>query len=65
MVEKVMQDPKRFEIAMPASRRVELERLADELGTSSADLARLAIIRMLNDPGSLTGRKKPVQEAAA
>jgi hypothetical protein len=59
----VMQDPKRFEIAMPAIRRVELERLANELGTSSADLARLAIIRMLNDPGSLTGRKE--REAAA
>jgi hypothetical protein len=59
-----MQNPRRFEIAMPATRRVELERLADELGTSSADLARLAIIRLLNDPASLTGRKQARAEAA-
>jgi hypothetical protein len=60
----LMRDRKRFEIAMPASRRAELERLANDLGTSASDLARLAIIRMLNDPASLTGRKDRPQEAA-
>jgi hypothetical protein len=59
-----MQDRKRFEIAMPAARRVELEQLADELGTSSADLARLAIIRLLNNSDALTGRKQTRAEAA-
>jgi hypothetical protein len=60
-----MRDRKRFEIAMPADRRAGLEQLAKEVGVSSADLARLAIIRMLNDPASLTGRKdRPAQEAA-
>lgn len=62
--EKPMRDRKRFEIAMPASRRAELERLANDLGTSASDLARLAIIRLLNDPASLTGRKDRPQEAA-
>jgi hypothetical protein len=57
-----MRDRKRFEIVMPAVRRAELARLADDAGISAADLARLAIIRLLNDPASLTGRKS--QEAA-
>jgi hypothetical protein len=60
-----MRDRKRFEIAMPASRRAELERLANDLGTSASDLARLAIIRLLNDPASLTGRKDHPQSEAA
>jgi hypothetical protein len=59
-----MRDRKRFEIAMPSSRRAELERLADDLGTSASDLARLAIIRLLNDPDVLTGKHRPAQEAA-
>lgn len=50
---------------MPADRRAELERLADGLGMSSADLARLAIVRLLNDPASLTGRKDGQREQAA
>ena len=65
MAEVMMQDPRRFEIAMPAARRMELERLASELGTSSADLARMAIVKLLNDQASLTGRKEPAREAAA
>lgn len=59
-----MQDPRRFEIAMPAVRRVELERLASELGTSSADLARMAIIRMLNSRDELLGHSRREAEAA-
>ena len=57
---------RRFEVALPAVRRAELARLADDAGISAADLARLAIIRLLNDPASLTGRKsdRPAQEAA-
>jgi hypothetical protein len=48
-----MERPKRFEIAMPADRRAELERLASNLGMSSADLTRLAIVRT----ASLTARR--------
>ena len=55
---------RRFEVALPAVRRAELARLADDAGISAADLARLAIIRLLNDPASLTGRKDRPQEAA-
>ena len=57
---------RRFEVALPAVRRAELARLADDAGISAADLARLAIIRLLNDPASLTGRKsdRPQSEAA-
>jgi len=57
-------DRKRFEVVLPADRRAELARLADDAGISAADLARLAIIRLLNDPASLTGRKDRPQEAA-
>jgi hypothetical protein len=57
-----MVNRRRFEVALPAVRRAELARLADDAGISAADLARLAIIRLLNDPASLTGRKS--QEAA-
>jgi len=60
-----MRDRRRFEIVMPAVRRAELERLANDLGTSSADLARLAIIRLLNNPASLTGREDLPREVAA
>jgi hypothetical protein len=37
--------------------------MASATGLTSTGLARLAIIRMLNDPGSLTGRKE--REAVA
>jgi hypothetical protein len=55
----------RFEIVLPADRRAELAALAAEAGTSASSLARLAIIRMLNDPASLTGRKEREAQAAA
>ena len=60
-----MAHPRRFEVSLPADRRAGLERLAQEVGVSSADLARIAIGRLLNDSASLTGRKDhPAQEAA-
>jgi hypothetical protein len=60
-----MVNRRRFEVALPAVRRAELARLADDAGISAADLARLAIIRLLNDSASLTGRKdRPQSEAA-
>ncbi|HEY5129380.1 MAG TPA: hypothetical protein VIJ35_19195 [Bradyrhizobium sp.] len=57
-----MVNRRRFEVTLPEVRRAELARLAADAGISAADAARLAIIRMLNDPASLTGRKS--QEAA-
>jgi hypothetical protein len=60
-----MRDRKRFEIVMPADRRAGLEQLAKEVGVSSADLARIAIGRLLADPDVITGRKdRPQSEAA-
>jgi hypothetical protein len=59
-----MRDRKRFEIAMPADRRAGLEQLAKEVGVSSADLARIAIGRLLANPDVITGRKDRPQEAA-
>jgi hypothetical protein len=60
-----MRDRKRFEIVMPADRRAGLEQLAKEVGVSSADLARIAIGRLLANPDVITGRKDhPAQEAA-
>ena len=52
-----MDRPKRFEIMLPAERRRELAELADEIGTGAADLARLAIVRLLNDKAVLVGAK--------
>jgi hypothetical protein len=59
-----MRDRKRFEIVMPADRRAGLEQLAKEVGVSSADLARIAIGRLLANPDVITGRKDRPQEAA-
>ena len=59
-----LENPKRFEVSLPAAQRAALEQLAEEAGVSSAGLARLAIARMLNDPTSLTGRKQARAEAA-
>ena len=44
-----MNNDARFELRLPAQRRAQLEALADETGLSSADLARLAIGRLLDD----------------
>jgi hypothetical protein len=57
-----MVNRRRFEVALPAVRRAELARLADDAGISSADLVRLAIVRLLANPDVITGRKS--QEAA-
>jgi len=60
-----MVDRRRFEVALPADRRAGLEQLAREVGVSSADLARIAIGRLLANPDVITGRKDhPAQEAA-
>jgi hypothetical protein len=59
-----MAETSRFEIVLPADRRAALGALAAEAGLSAAALARLAIVRMLNDPEVLTGRKQARAEAA-
>ncbi len=47
----------RFEVPLSASRHAELEQLSEHIGgVSPRDLARLAIVRLLNDPQVLTGR---------
>jgi hypothetical protein len=53
----------RLDIPLPTEQRAELDAMASATGLTSTGLARLAIIRMLNDPGSLTGRKE--REAVA
>lgn len=42
-----MDRPTRFEITLPADRRQDLNDLANDLGLSASDLARLAIARLL------------------
>ena len=60
-----MDRPKRrFEIQLPAERRAELDALAREVGTGAADLARLAIVRLLNDREVLIGGKAPPARSA-
>jgi predicted DNA-binding protein len=44
-----MTNDTRFEIRMPSQRRHALDQLAHESGLSAADLARLAIGRLLED----------------
>jgi hypothetical protein len=46
----------RFEILLSRQRRRELAELAAKLELSSADLARLGIVRLLQNPGALLGR---------
>ena len=53
----------RFEITIDEQRKRDLDALAAEVGISSRDLARLAIVRLLADPAPLTGR--PTAEATA
>jgi hypothetical protein len=50
-------DPKtdRFEFRLPTERRRELDALAAELGLTSAGLARLAVVRLLQQRGTLVG----------
>ncbi len=46
----------RFEVPLSESRHAELEQLSEQIGVSPRDVARLAILRLLNDPQVLTGR---------
>lgn len=60
-----MTETARFEIILPATQRQALAGLAAEAGLSASALARLAIIRMLNDPDALTGRTPGRKQARA
>ena len=60
-----MVNRRRFEVVLPADRRAGLEQLAKEVGVSSADLARIAIGRLLANPDVITGRKSRPQSEAA
>jgi len=60
-----MVNRRRFEVDLPANRRAGLEQLAKEIGVSSADLARIAIGRLLANPDFITGRKSDRQQEAA
>jgi hypothetical protein len=48
-----MEQQTRFELLLPAARRRELDALAAEAGLSSAAVARLAIARLVAQPGVL------------
>lgn len=43
-----MRESERFEIKIPADRRRELEALADRMGLKASQLARLAIVALLD-----------------
>ena len=45
----VMTDATRFQFRLPAAQRAQLETLAVQSGLSSADLTRLALLRLLED----------------
>jgi hypothetical protein len=51
-----MNEQSRFEVLLSKRRRQQLAELADELDLSSADLVRLSIARLLQNPGALLGR---------
>jgi hypothetical protein len=51
-----MSEQSRFEVLLPRERRRELAELAAESGLSSADLVRLSIGWLLQNPGALLGR---------
>jgi hypothetical protein len=55
----------RFEVPITVSQHARLEQVADEIGVSPRDLARLAIARMLNNPDEITGRKDQAARNAA
>ena len=51
-----MENETRFEFRLSADRRRELAELAAETGLSASDLARLAVRRLIADPGGLLVR---------
>jgi hypothetical protein len=55
----------RFEIRLSADRRQELAELARESGLSAADIARLAITRLLAHPGVLLGVERKSERVEA
>jgi uncharacterized protein YdbL (DUF1318 family) len=48
-----MENEARFEFRLSADRRRELSELARESGLSASDLARLAVRRLIENPGVL------------
>jgi hypothetical protein len=56
-----MNNDARFELRLPVQRRPQLEALADETGLSSADLARLAIGRLLANPEVILKFSQPTE----
>ena len=45
----------RFEILLPPGRRAALRELSRELGVSASGLARLSILRLLQNPNAVLG----------
>jgi hypothetical protein len=60
-----MDQPARFEILLPVSRRTEIDTLAAELGCSSSALVRYAITRILADRDRLIGKSDSVRADTA
>jgi len=54
----------RFELQLPRRRREQLADLADEAGISASDLARLAIMKLLANPGAL-GLRQAAEHTSA
>ena len=55
----------RFELRLPSGSRRELAELAIATGLSASDLARLAVRRLIADPGVLLGERKPERVEAS
>ena len=56
-----MENETRFEFRLSADRRRALSELARESGLSASDLARLAVRRLIENPGALV-RGRPAKE---
>jgi hypothetical protein len=59
-----MENETRFEFRLSADRRRALSELARESGLSASDLARLAVRRLIENPGALV-RGRPAKELRA
>jgi hypothetical protein len=55
----------RFELRLPREQRERLGALADQTGLSASDLARLAVRRLIADPGVLLGVERKPERAEA